>query len=223
MSQIGTMGTTAGETLTLNLPYTPQFISVGNTYSGTLELTNFSVSINGQETINLVGADNIDAVGQARRQVNSQDGAGGAGLPYTYLEITDGFISAPTLIRLTNEGTTANIVYGVSKAVGTAPYRYSLFTVNATSNQEFSDFDSILLNDSASIDSVEIQWVDGYKDRYNYLELPVLFGDMYSSNNQSMFSASGDISYINNEDGNIANMTVYTNATSSVTCTVGRI
>ena len=155
MSQIGTMGTTAGETLTLNLPYTPQFISVGNTYSGTLELTNFSVSINGQETINLVGADNIDAVGQARRQVNSQDGAGGAGLPYTYLEITDGFISAPTLIRLTNEGTTANIVYGVSKAVGTAPYRYSQFTVNATSNQEFSDFDSILLNDSASIDSVE--------------------------------------------------------------------
>lgn len=218
MSQIGTMGTTAGETLTLNLPYCPQYITVGNTYSGTLELTNFSVSINGQETVNLVGADNIDAVAQTRRQTIPADA-----LPYTYLEISDGFISAPTLIRLTNESTNANVVFGVSSAVGTAPYRYSQFTVNATSNQEFSDFDSVLLNDSASIDSVEIQWVDGYKDRYSYLELPVLFGSQYSSNDASMFSASGDISYINNEDGNIANMTVYTNATSSVTCTVGRI
>tara|TARA_B100000427_G_C15512904_1_gene596952 strand:+ start:503 stop:1174 length:672 start_codon:yes stop_codon:yes gene_type:complete len=223
MSQIGTMPTTAGDTLTLNLPYCPQYVSVGNTYAGTLELTNFSVSINGQETVNLVGADNIDAVAQARRQVNSQDAAGGAGLPYSYLEITDGFISAPTLIRLTNEGTTANIVYGVSSATGTAPYRYSQFTINATSNQEFSDFDSLMINDSASIDSIEIQWIDGYKDRYSYLELPVLFGSQFSSFNQSMFSAGGDISFINNEDGNIANATIYTNATSSVTVNVGRI
>ena len=218
MSQIGTMGTTAGDVLTLNLPYCPQFITVNSTYVATFELTNFSVSINGQETINLVGADDIDAVGSIRKQVSVTDDT-----VYTFMEIADGFISAPTLIRLTNEGTTANKVYGVSQGTGTAPYRYSQFTINATSNQEFSDFDSLFMNDSASIDSVEIQWIDGYKDRYSYLELPVLFGSQYSSENNAMFSVTGDISWINNEDGNIANATIYTNATSSVTCTVGRI
>jgi len=218
MSQIGTMGTTAGEVLTLNLPYCPQFVTVGNTITGTMELTNFSVSINGQETINLVGSDNIDAVAQGRRQTTVADA-----VPYTYLEIADGFISAPTLLRLTNEGTNANVVYGVSQGTGTAPYRYSMYQINATSNQEFSDFDSLMINDSASIDSLEIQWIDGYKDRFAYQELPVLFGSVYSSYDNSMFSASGDISWINNEDGNIANTTIYSNATSSVTVNVGRI
>ena len=140
------------------------------------------------------------------------------------LELADGQINAPTLIKLTNESTTADNIYGVSQAVGTAPYRYSQFTVNATSNQQFSEFDSILINSSpANIDSVEIQWIDGFKDRYDPLELPALFREQFSAYDNSQFSATADIAWLNNMDGNIANCTVYTNATGSATCTVGRI
>ena len=66
MAQIGTMTGTAGAVTTLNLPYCPEYLVVGNTYSGSFELTNFSVSINGQSTIELIGADDIDAVAQVR-------------------------------------------------------------------------------------------------------------------------------------------------------------
>ena len=140
------------------------------------------------------------------------------------LELADGQINAPTLIRLTNEGANTNAVYGVSSQVGTAPYRYSQFTVNATSNQTFESFDSVLINSSpTNIDSIEIQWIDGFKDRYDPLELPALFRSLYAAANNSQFSEGTDIAWINNEDGNIANCTIYTNATGSATCTVGRI
>ena len=46
MAQIGAMTGTAGAVTTLNLPYCPEYLIVGNSFSGTFELTNFSVSIN---------------------------------------------------------------------------------------------------------------------------------------------------------------------------------
>jgi len=222
MAQIGTMTGTAGAVTSLNLPYCPEYLIVGNSYSGTFELTNFSVSINGQSTIELIGADDIDAVAEIKSHAE-QEVTGGAGLIMA-LQLADGQINAPTLIKLTNESTNADDVFGVSTAVGTAPYRYSQFTVNATSNQQFSDFDSVLINSSpTNIDSIEIQWIDGYKDRFSPYELPVLFRSTYGALQNSQFSNSADIGWINNEDGNIANCTVYTNATGSATCTVGRI
>jgi hypothetical protein len=112
----------------------------------------------------------------------------------------------------------------VSSGVGSSAYRYSQFTVNATSNQTFSSFDSVLINSSpTNIDSIEIQWVDGFKDRYNPEELPVLWRSLYSAQIASQFSDNADIAFINNEDGNIANCTIYTNASGSATCTVGRV
>ena len=66
MAQIGTMTGTAGAVTTLNLPYCPEYLIVGDTYNGSFELTNFSVSINGQSTIELIGADDIDAVSEIR-------------------------------------------------------------------------------------------------------------------------------------------------------------
>ena len=222
MAQIGTMTGTAGAVTSLNLPYCPEYLIVGDTYSGTLALTNFSVSINGQSTIELIGADDIDAVAEIKSQ-SATDGAGGETV-MEVLKLADGQINAPTLIKLTNEGTDADNIYGVSSSVGTAPYRYSQFTVNATSNQQFSEFDSVLINSSpTNIDSIELQWVDGYKDRFAPEELPVLFKGLYNAQADSMFSEAGDIAWINNEDGNIANCTVYTNSTGSATCTIGRI
>ena len=222
MAQIGTMTGTAGAVTSLNLPYCPQYLIVGDTASGTFQLTNFSVSINGQSTIELIGADDIDAVAEIKsHSEQEQDGSNGLMMA---LELADGQINAPTLIKLTNESTNADSIYGVSASVGTAPYRYSQFTVNATSNQQFSSFDSVLINSSpTNIDSVEIQYIDGFKDRYAPQELPVLFRNQYSSLADSQFSASADIAWINNEDGNIANCTVYTNSTGSATCTIGRI
>ena len=219
MAQIGTMTTGAGVVTSLNLPYCPQFLIVDNTYSGTFDLTNLDVSINGQSTVSLIGADDIDAVAQIKS--HSSDGENRIMMA---LELSNGEINAPTLIRLTNEGANTNAIYGVSSQVGTAPYRYSQFTINATSNQIFQDFDSVLINSSpTNIDSIEIQWVDGYKDRYDPLELPVLFRHLYAAEGYSVFSAGGDVAWINNEDGNIANCTVYTNSSGSSTCTVGRI
>ena len=222
MAQIGTMTGTAGAVTSLNLPYCPEYVIVGNTYSDTFELTNFSVSINGQSTVELIGADDIDAVAQIKSTTSEE--AGGSSGCIMALQLSDGQINAPTLIKLTNEGTNADKIYGVSSSVGTAPYRYSQFTVNATSNQQFSEFDSVLINSSpTNIDSIELQWVDGYKDRFAPEELPVLFKGLYNAQADSMFSEAGDIAWINNEDGNIANCTVYTNSTGSATCTIGRI
>ena len=219
MAQIGTMTTGAGVVTSINLPYCPQYLILNNTFSGTFDLTNMDVSINGQSTISLIGADDIDAVAQIR----SHSSDANANIMMA-LDLADGQINAPTLIRLTNEGANTNSIFGVSSQVGTAPYRYSQFTVNATSNQTFESFDSVLVNSSPNnIDSVEIQWIDGFKDRYDPLELPALWRSLYASEYDSQFSAGADIGFINNEDGNIANCTVYTNSGGSVTCTVGRI
>ena len=207
MAQIGTMTGTAGAVTTLNLPYCPEFLVVGDTFSGTFEL---------------IGADDIDAVAQIRS--NASDTIGGATGNMMALKLSNGQINAPTLIRLTNESTNADNVFGVSSSMGSAPYRYSQFTINATSNQQFSEFDSILINSSpANIDSIEVQWSDGFKDRYDAVELPVLFRELYSAESGSQFSSTGDISFIDNQDGNINNVTIYTNASGSATCTVGRI
>ena len=219
MAQIGTMTTGAGVVTSLNLPYCPQYLIVNRTYSGTFDLTNIDVSINGQSTVSLIGADDIDAVAQIKSHSTVADGQ-----VMMSLELANGEINAPTLIRLTNDGANTNAIFGVSSQVGTAPYRYSQFTINATSNQIFQDFDSVLINSSpANIDSIEIQWTNGFKDRYDPLELPVLFKSLYTSFNASCFGATADIAWINNEDGLIANATIYTNATGSATCTVGRI
>ena len=219
MAQIGTMTTGAGVVTSLNLPYCPQFLLVDNSYTGTFDLTNIDVSINGQSTVSLIGADDIDAVAQIKSHPSVDDGN-----VLMALELANGEINSPTLIRLTNEGANPNAIYGVSSQVGTAPYRYSQFTINPTSNAIFEQFDSVLINSSpTNIDSIEIQWVDGYKDRYAPQELPALFKSLYAAESLGMFSVTGDINWINNEDGNIANATVYTNATGSATCTVGRI
>ena len=222
MAQIGTMTGTAGAVTTINLPYCPEYIIVGDTHSKTFELSNFSVSINGQSTVDLIGADDIDSVAQIRAQdAGSETTADGNIMA---LQIANGQINAPTLLKFTNEGTNADNIFGVSSGVGSAPYRYSQFTVNATSNQQFSEFDSLLINSApTNIDSIEIQWVDGFKDRYDANELPVLWRSLYTAEVNSQFSASGDIAFINNEDGNIANATVYTNASGSSTVTVGRV
>lgn len=222
MAQIGTMTGTAGAVTTLNLPYCPEYLIVGASFASSFELTNFSVSINGQSTIELIGADDIDAVAEIRSHSSSD-------LTTTEtlmkaIPLSNGQINAPTLIRLTNESTNADAIYGVSSGVGTAPYRYSQFTINATSNQQFSEFDSLLINSSpTNIDNIEIQWADGFKDRYAPEELPVLFRSLYASAVNAQFSTTGDIAFINNEDGNIANCTIYTNASGSSTVTVGRI
>jgi len=222
MAQIGTMTTGAGVVTSLNLPYCPQYLIIDNSYGGTFDLTNIDVSINGQSTVSLIGADDIDAVAEIKSN-SATDGAGGETI-ISALELANGEINAPTLIRLTNEGANTNAIYGVSSQVGTAPYRVSQFTINATSNQIFQDFDYLLINSSpTNIDSIEIQWSNGFKDRYDPLELPVLFRGMYCASNEARFPSAGDIDWINNEDGLIANATVYTNATGSSTVTVGRI
>jgi hypothetical protein len=187
MAQIATMTTGAGVVTSINLPYCPQYLIIDDTFKGTFDITNIDVSINGQSTVSLIGADDIDAVGQIRSNTGG-DTTGNEQLMMA-LELADGQINAPTLIRLTNEGANTNAVYGVSSQVGTAPYRYSQFTVNATSNQTFESFDSVLINSSpTNIDSIEIQWIDGFKDRYDPLELPALFRSLYAAANNSQFS-----------------------------------
>jgi len=223
MAQIGTMTTGAGVVTSLNLPYCPQYLTIGTTYFESSQLTNIDVSINGQSTVSLIGADDIDYVSQIKSH-STGDVSGETNGLMMALELANGEINAPTLIRLTNEGSNTHAIFGVSSQVGTAPYRYSQFTINSTSNQIFQDFDSLGVNSSpTNIDSIEIQWTNGFKDRYSPYELPLLFRNVYSAELTSQFSATGDIAWVNNEDGLIANCTVYTNASGSATCTVGRI
>ena len=195
---------------------------MGNTFDPTFELTNFSVSINGQSTIELIGADAIDACAQMRSQdAGATQTADGVMMA---LELADGQINAPTLIKLTNESTNADNIFGVSTGVGSGAYRYSQFTVNSVSNQSFTQFDSLMIGSSPdNIDSVEIQYVDGFSDRFSAYELPLTFKSLYSAMDNSQFSTSGSLAFIDNQDGNINSATVYTNSTGSSTVTVGRI
>ena len=219
MAIIGSMTTGSGVLTSLILPQCPQFLIIKDTYSGTFTLTNLDVSINGASTISLIGADDIDSVAQIKSNASEQDG-----LLMMAIELADGQINAPTLIRLTNEGSNTNTIYGVSQQVGSAPYRISQYTLNATSNQIFQDFNYLLLNSSpTNIDSIEIQWSNGFKNRYAPQELSVLFRHLYASHGSSQFSATKDVAWIDNEDGLIANCTVFSNSTGSVTVTVGRI
>lgn len=221
MAQIGTQTTGAGVVTALNLPYCPQYLIIDSTFAASFDITAIDVSINGQSTVSLIGADDIDACSEIKSHACSSQTAGGNMMA---LELSDGEINASTLIRLTNEGSNTNAIYGVSKQVGSAPYRISQFTINATSNQIFQSYDYLLLNSSpANIDSVEIQWSSGYKNRFAPQELPVLFRNQYAAVESSKFSASTDISWINNEDGLIVSTTIYTNSSGSSTVTVGRI
>jgi len=219
MAIIGSMTTGAGVLTSLILPQCPQYLIIDNVQEGTFDLTNLDVSINGASTISLIGSDDIDSVAQ----IKSHSSDGNANLMMA-LELADGQINASTLIRLTNEGSNTNTIYGVSKQVGTAPYRISQFTINATSNQIFQDFDYLLINSSpTNVDSIEIQWLNGFKNRYAPQELSVLFRNMYAAEANGQFSGNSDIAWINNEDGLIANCTLFSNSSGSVTVTVGRI
>ena len=219
MAIIGSMTTGAGVLTSLILPQCPQFLIIDNTYTGTFDLTNLDVSINGASTISLIGADDIDAVAQIKSHSSDEDSS-----VMMALELANGEINAPTLIRLTNEGSNTNTIYGVSQQVGTAPYRVSQFTVNSVSNQIFQDFNYLLINSCpTNLDSIEIQWTNGFKNRYAPQELAVLFRNMYAAEKTSQFSDTGDIGWINNEDGLISSAVVFTNSSGSATVTVGRI
>jgi len=219
MAIIGSMTTGAGVLTSLILPQCPQYLIIDNSYSGTFDLTNIDVSINGASTISLIGADDIDAVAQIKSHTSLAEPS-----IIMAIELANGEINAPTLIRLTNEGANTNTIYGVSQQVGTAPYRVSQFTVNSVSNQIFQDFNYLLINSSpTNIDSIEVQWSNGFKNRYAPQELPVLFRNLYASVNDAQFGGSGDIGWINNEDGLISSVVVFTNSSGSATVTVGRI
>lgn len=219
MSQISSLSTGAGVVTSITLAYCPQFLIIDNTYTGTFDITNIDVSINGQSTVSIGTSDDIDAVCQIKAQSSVSDGK-----VMMAMELANGEINAPTLIRLTNEGSNTNAVYGVSTAVGTAPYRYSQFSLNSLSNQIFQDFDSLLINSSpTNIDRVQIQWRNGFSDSFSPYELSVLFRSLYTSEGSSQFSATKDIAWVNNEDGLISSAQVYTNSSGSASCTIGRI
>lgn len=219
MSQISTLTTGAGVVTSITLAYCPQYLVIDNTYTGTFDITNIDVSINGQSTVSLGSADSIDAVAQIKSHASVVDAQ-----VLMALELANGEINAPTLIRLTNEGSNTNAVYGVSSRVGTAPYRWSQFSLNSLSNQIFQDFDSLLIGTSpANIDRVQIQWKNGYSDSFAPQELPVLFRDLYVASNDGMFSGGDNIAWVDNSDGLISSATVYTNSTGASTCTIGRI
>ena len=95
MAQIGTMTTGAGVVTSLNLPYCPQYLIINDTYLGTFDLTNIDVSINGQSTVSLIGADDIDSVAQLKSHSSVADGQ-----VMMSLELANGEINAPTLITI---------------------------------------------------------------------------------------------------------------------------
>jgi len=223
MAIIGSMVSGAGILTSLNLPQCPEFLTINNTHSESFQLTALDVSINGNSVISLQGADSIDALAQIRSHSTGDVNAQTNGL-IMGIALANGEINAPTLIRLTNEATGSDNIMGVSTNVGNAPYRYSQYTINSVSNQVFQQWDSLLLDNSpTNIDSIEIQYSNGFVNRFAPEELPLLFRGSYAAEITSKFSASGDISFIDNQDGLISGATIYTNSTGTCTVTVGRI
>ena len=177
------------------------------------------LKINGQSTVSLGTSDDIDAVAQIRSNVSIVDST-----VMMAMELADGEINAPCLIRITNEGSATPAVFGVSSGVGSAPFRWSQFSLNSLSNQIFQDFDSLLINSSpTNIDRIQIQWVNGFSDSFAPEELPALFRNSYAAVSYGSFSGGYDIAFVDNSDGLISSATVYTNSSGSATCTIGRI
>ena len=165
MSKIGT----TANTITLN--YLPQNLVI-NSASVTGEepfndLTQLNVSVNGTEIVSMASNATIETAFSVNNQVGGKinlGATGQVGLPkQTVLQLADGKIENVNC-NLTFTSSTDYNVYANSENLGTENYFWSTSTINALSNNIYSDFRSLAFPEDDG--EIIVQWKNGFSDKF---------------------------------------------------------
>lgn len=213
MSKIGT----TANTITLN--YLPQNLVINSTSSKTSQpfddLTQLNVSVNGTEIVSLASNATIETAFQQNNQVGGTidiSAGGNVGLPkQAVLQLADGKIENVNT-NITFTSSTEYSVYGNSANLGTTNNFYSTSTINALSNNIYSDFQTLSFPEDDG--ELIIQWKNGYSDKFvldNGREL-VALGSEYMS--QISLPTQTYVSVFNPGD-QIASVQYFNNNTST--------
>ena len=219
MSKIGT----TANTITLN--YLPQNLII-NSASGTAstifdDLTQLNVSVNGTEIVSLASNATIETAFSVNNQVGGNFPSGGAasqGLPkQTVLQLADGKIENVNC-NLTFTSATEYNVYANSENLGDTNFFYSTSTINALSNNIYSDFQTLSFPEDDG--ELIVQWKNGFSDKFvldNGREV-VALGSQYMSQISlptqtyvSVFNPGNEIAsvqYFNNNASNAQTVVV---------------
>jgi len=165
MSKIGT----TANTITLN--YLPQnlIIKSSTPFSSAPfdDLTQLNVSVNGTEIVSMASNLTIETAFSVNNQVGGliDISAGGSpGLPkQAVLQLADGKIENVNT-NLTFTSSSDYDVYANSETLGTENYFWSTSTINALSNNIYSDFRSLSFPEDDG--ELIIQWKNGFSDKF---------------------------------------------------------
>lgn len=165
MSKIGT----TANTITLN--YLPQNLIINSSSefgSGVFnDLTQLNVSVNGTEIVSMASNATIETAFSVNNQVGgSVNIAGGVNqsLPkQTVLQLSDGKIENVNC-NITFTSATDYNVYANSETLGTENYFWSTSTINALSNNIYSDFRTLSFPEDDG--EIIIQWKNGFSDKF---------------------------------------------------------
>lgn len=162
MSKIGT----TANTITLN--YLPQNLIINSASTTATEpfndLTQLNVSVNGTEIVSMASNATIETAFSVNNQVGGDTAAAGSGLPkQTVLQLSDGKIENVNC-NITFTSATDYNVYANSENLGQENYFWSTSTINALSNNIYSDFRSLSFPEDDG--ELIIQWKNGFSDKF---------------------------------------------------------
>ena len=129
------------------------------------DLTQLNVSVNGTEIVSMASNATIETAFSVNNQVGGLlTGAAGSGLPkQTVLQLADGKIENVNC-NITFTSSTDYNVYANSETLGTENYFWSTSTINALSNNIYSDFRTLSFPEDDG--ELIIQWKNGFSDKF---------------------------------------------------------
>jgi hypothetical protein len=219
MSKIGT----TANTITLN--YLPQNLVINSASNKTSQsfddLTQLNVSVNGTEIVSLASNATIETAFSVNNQVGGTidiSAGGNVGLPkQNVLQLADGKIENVNC-NLTFTSSTEYNVYANSANLGDTNFFYSTSTINALSNNIYSDFQTLSFPEDDG--ELIVQWKNGYSDKFvldNGREIIALGSEYMSQINLptqayiSVFNPTDEIAsvqYFNNNASNAQTVVV---------------
>lgn len=219
MSKIGT----TANTITLN--YLPQNLVINSASNKTSQsfddLTQLNVSVNGTEIVSLASNATIETAFSVNNQVGGTidiSAGGNVGLPkQNVLQLADGKIENVNC-NITFTSSTEYNVYANSANLGDTNFFYSTSTINALSNNIYSDFQTLSFPEDDG--ELIVQWKNGYSDKFvldNGREIIALGSEYMSQINLptqayiSVFNPGNEIAsvqYFNNNASNAQTVVV---------------
>tara|TARA_R100000808_G_C2151991_1_gene161247 strand:- start:2686 stop:3351 length:666 start_codon:yes stop_codon:yes gene_type:complete len=162
------IGTTAN-TITLN--YLPQKLVINSTTSTTSQpfdnITQLNVSVNGTEIVSMASNATIETAFSVNNQVGGIidiPTGGNQSLPkQAVLSLADGKIENVNC-NMTFTSSSDYNVYANSSGLGTENYFWSTSTINALSNNIYSDFRTLSFPEDDG--EVIVQWKNGFSDKF---------------------------------------------------------